>query len=359
MSKKLKLKYKVVLTFVCAITLVILSGSIINHIYFSKFDSLPERDRKIIEETCAFYKGSTKDSVWGNGYPSNASLLAVNGRLGPAYLFNPTESIKSPFATKISVAGYEDIDVYRISRVAPELIKFRGLGNFNIYNKEYELYGNKVFYLRYSEANVFDSGYDSLHYITFMSHEAFHSLVQSKWSNDNVGGRLNTDNLDDGDLDLLESELKTLAAMQIEMNSNKPNKKHLESLLHDYIKIKKSRLKKNPSYVKEEILTETFEGTAEYVSIKASKLADYDYELMTFMSNSGKVIIRFDSIIPSIKNGDTDKSVLSTNIVYCSGALLCMVLDELEHDTWQELVASSRTNKIITLYDVINEFLSE
>ncbi|EME8120000.1 hypothetical protein [Enterococcus faecium] len=77
---------------------------------------------------------------------------------------------------------------------------------------------NEVFYLRYNkDRNIDDGNYDSYHFITFLSHEAFHNQVQPSWGNEGLGGRFSTESLTDKDKRILAIRYDILQNIQEEI----------------------------------------------------------------------------------------------------------------------------------------------
>ena len=103
----------------------------------------------------------------------------MDGRGGEAYLINPKKTVKSIFAKEINMPSDSAVKVYRIAAMSPVLYETYLLSKFNTLGEQVNICANEVFYLRYEkEANIDDGAYDSSHFITLLSHEAFHNQVQ-------------------------------------------------------------------------------------------------------------------------------------------------------------------------------------
>lgn len=96
------------------------------------------------------------------------------------------------------------------------------------------------------------------------------------------------------------------------------------------------------------------EGTANYVSIKPAKIVEYDYGILYFDNTKN---IKFDQIVPTIKKGEIDQSIIGEKIVYESVALLCQYLDRIEVENWQEKL-NNKGKKDISLYSILKENLN-
>ena len=328
---------------------------VIKNQFSTNFKDLSKDNQIVLQEMEDYYKAYKKKKIWA-GYDLNKySFLAVNGRGGEAYLINPKESVDSIFAKEINMPSDSAVKVYRIAAMSPTLYKTYLLSKFNTLG---ELYTNEVFYLRYEKvANIDDGAYDSYHFITFLSHEAFHNQVQTSWGNEHLGGRFSTESLTDKDKELLATRYDILQTIQEEVWKETSNLELLKQNIKKYI-VESEKLKKsNPAYFKDETMAETFEGTATYVSAKASKAANYKYNVTCFSDPKGQKIehIPFNKLMPLIQNGQMDISSIPSNWIYSSGGLWCEVLDKLGNTNWQIQLNNQTTEKPVTLYDLIKE----
>lgn len=293
-------------------------------------------------------------SVWNNYALSRRTILAINKEAGHAFLVNPTAEVKNLFAKEIEMPEDFSIRVYRISTSAPQMLPFKFGGDFNIIDKEYRLFGNSVYFTKY-DSNSVEADYSSNHYITFLTHEAFHYFMQSNWT---VSGRFDTSVLTEKDLDLMEEEYEVLEKIYKALENG--NKDELMSLTSDYVSAVKQRIEQNPEYMQEELQAETNEGTATYVGLNASRMVGYDYKIMHFNASSvgGEVVEwPFDTVVPMIKNGECSKDAIATDLVYQTGSLLCELLDALEVPDWQERLNEQTSQLPVTLYSLLAEYL--
>lgn len=322
------------------------------------YKNLSTTDQVILREVEEYYKSNKNRYIW-EGYNLNKyTFLAVNGRGGEAYLINPQKSVKSIFAREIKMPSDFAVKVYRVAAMSPSLYKTYGLGKFSTLNEKITVCDNDVFYLRYKKAdNINDGDYNSYHFITFLSHEAFHTQVQKSWGSEESGGRFSTESLSGNDKKILGTRYDILQNIQEEVWKESPNINILKENIKEYIAESEKLKSSNPSYFKDETVAETFEGTANYVSAKASKAANYNYNVTCYSDPNGPSMehIPFNEIMPFIENGQMGISSISTNWIYSSGGLLCEVLDSLGNTTWQNQL-NHQSNKIpITLYDILKE----
>ncbi len=318
------------------------------------YENLSETDQKILTELNQCFDVDSETPFWDGYDLHEKTIVAVNGRFGDAYIINPQTEIHSVFAAKISMPDDDSLAVYRITAIAPQLLQFRSVSNFNVTGKDYSLFGNEVFFTRYTDASVADTDFNSSHYITFLAHEAFHYYMQKNWAS---SGRFDTENMTDTDLDLLAEEYSVLEKMQQTLVSDSSDQETLRTLCRDYIAVVEKRQAANSDYVTAELRAETEEGTATYIGIKASDAAGYPFDVMCFEQEGQRVEhMSFETLIPSIKDGTMVKYAIASDFVYQSGALLCQVLDAIEADGWQEMLNRQTEEAPLTLYDVVKYY---
>lgn len=331
---------------------------VIKNQFGTNFKDLSKDNQIVLQEMEDYYKACKKKKVWA-GYDLNKySFLAVNGRGGEAYLINSKESVNSIFAKEIKMSSDLKVKVYRIAALSPLLYKTYGLGKFNSLDEHVNVCNNEVFYLRYNKDKNIDGGnYDSRHFITFLSHEAFHNQVQPSWGNEGLGGRFSTEVLTDKDKRILAIRYDILQNIQEEIWKETANLDILKENIKKYIVESENLKKSNPTYFKDETMAETFEGTANYVSSKASKAANYKYNVTCFSDSKGLKMehIPFNKLMQFIEDGKMDISTISSTWVYASGGLWCEVLDKLGNTTWQTQLNNQTTGKSVTLYELIKE----
>ncbi len=305
-----------------------------------------------MSELEAFCKADSETSVWSGYALEDKPIMAINGALGTAYLVNPSNEIKSVFAQEIAMPEGSGIRVYRLSVLTPQVFPMRfDAGNFNTLGKSYSIFGNEVYFTRYAAKESLDAQYSSKHYITFLTHEAFHYYMQDHWPD---GGRFSED-LSGTDIDLIAEEYDVLAQIQSELAESNPSNDALLQSAKDYADVMGRRLGANPRYLSAEISMETIEGTAQYVGIKASEIVGYDYGVMYFDNTKD---VSFSDVIPALRAGQIEQSFLADRMPYETGALLCELLDALRVDGWQERLKAQTKENPVTLYSVICDYLT-
>lgn len=352
MSKKKKILILFIFIFIICIV-----GGIFYNKFGNSYESLNDVDKSILNEFDEYCKANNETPIWPNFELENKTILAVNGRLGGAYIINPKNKISSLFTQEIKMPDSFSIKVYRISALAPQLLSYKmAPGNFNTYSKIYSMFGNELFYTRYGSESSSKKICDSSHYLTFLSHESFHYYMQNNWK---FSGRFNTEILTEEDINLLETQYKILTKIQQELKNLQPNRDNLLKFSKEYVNIVEKRTKTNSQYMENELMAETEEGTATYIGIKSSKIVNYDFDIMKFsLDGINSNEIYFDTIIPTIKDGNMNLSTLASNWIYETGAQLCMLLDELEVPNWKEKLNAQTKQSPVTLYSLLKEYIS-
>ena len=346
MEKKVKryrnLKYSILLVFTC---FIISLGS--NKFLKTDFNNLPELDRQVIEEYDKFQKSDEK--LWKDYKLEDKDVLIFNKNiLGNLCLLTKDKNINSLFAKKIKTDNSK-INVYRINKIYPKRFEYL-IGNFNTKDKNYNILGkDNIFYVKYDQDSI-SKKYSSYHFLPFLSHEALHYYMQNDWDNLTFRGY----SYNDKELELLDKEYKILGKIKKALDDN-ADKNTLKNLGKEYLKVMDERFEKtDPEKIQAEIFEETMEGAANYVSIKAAKIVGYDYGILYFDNTKN---VKFDQIVPTIKKGQIDQSIIGEKIVYESGALLCQYLDSIEAQNWQEKL-NNKGKKDISLYSILKENLN-
>lgn len=331
---------------------------IIKNQFDVNYKNLSKSNQMVLKEFEDYYRISRKKPVWAGYDLDKYSFLVVNDRGGEAYLINPRNQVNSIFAKEIKMPRGFGVKVYRIAAMTPSLYKTYGLGSFNTLNEHVDVCNNEVFYLRYKKDQIINDGeYDSRHFITLLSHEAFHNQVQQAWGNEGLGGRFSTELLTDKEKKILAIRYGILQSIQDEVWKEPSDLSIIKAKAQEYITESEKLRKLNPSYFKNEMLAELFEGTANYVSAKASKATNYRYNVTCYSDPTGKKMehIPFNEIMPLIESRQMPISSISTNWVYSSGGLWCEVLDKLGSTSWQVRLNNQTNQKPVTLYDLVKE----
>ena len=344
-SDRSKVKF-IVLACVCVILVAVTGLIAANHLR-TDHESLSETDQAILSELNAYCAANEESEIWKGFGLEDKTILAVHGFWGKAYLINPTTEINSIFAAKIAMPEGYAIDVYRISAIAPTLYPIKlNVGNFNAIGETHTVLGNDVYFTKYDAETSVEAPFSSEHYITFLSHEAFHYYMQENWGD---GSRF-SEELSPQGLNLLSAEYDVLARIQAELLEEEPSRELLLQSAEEYVSIMEQRIAADPQYLEAELSMETIEGTAQYVGICASRLASYDYDVMYFDNVKN---VSFADVIPTLAAGSIEKSFLADRMPYETGALLCELLDALATDGWQETLNRQAAGDPITLYAVL------
>ncbi|MFA6850459.1 MAG: hypothetical protein WCS30_08930 [Selenomonadaceae bacterium] len=336
---------------VLAIVMLILFGSITLNNYSANFDDLSNTDKKVLMEYDEYCKANANSPIWDGFKLEDKTVLVIDKNIfGNAYLINPKNEVNSIFAKKIKMPEGSSLEVYRVSGFYPLLLPMKYfMGSFNTIGNSYSLLGNEVYFTTYNRKDSVDKEFTSKHFITFLSHEAFHYYMQLNWAN---GTRFIGD-LSEKDLSLLQQEYELLDLIHAEMEKASPSKDTLMKYAKDYVSVVDQRIAANEAYLNKELSMETAEGTATYVGIKASEIVNYDYGIMYFKNAKD---VPFADIIPMLESGGVDVSMLSDVIPYFTGAQLCLLFDALQIPNWKAKLNEQTLSTPVTLYSLLKEF---
>lgn len=323
----------------------------LNHLK-TDYADLSVSDQKILTEFDVYCKADQEQPLWPGYNLSKQPLLIVSGRFGSAFLINPTGKVIHLLAAKISMPADSSLEVYRVSLLAPQTLPLRfGTGRFNTIGARVPLFDNDIYYFRHDGAASLDAQYSDKHFITFLSHEAFHYYMQDNWA----GGSRFAEELSPADLDLIGTEYDTLAKIQEELSGAAPSKELLLRYAGEYAAVMEQRIAANPMYLNAELSMETAEGTATYIGIQASARVGYDYGVMYFNNVKN---VSFSEVIPMLKSGNLTQSFLADRMPYETGALLCQLLDTLQVPDWKNALDAQTLEHPVTLHSIISGFVS-
>lgn len=318
----------------------------------SDYDNLTNTDKNIISEYNKLYGESIKKNLWNGFNLENKAILILSKDTKNAYIINPKNFKENLFTKKISIPkDFKLKSIYRIAPISPEIIKIRlnKLSNFNTIGKTYKIFNNDVYFIKYNKEESLDEKYSSSHFAPFLAHEAFHYYMQENWK------ILNSPevSLSSDDIILLKQEYSILDNIRKELSSNN-NKIKLIEYSKEYVDVVSKRLSKNKNYVESELSKETAEGTAQYITIKVSKLIGYDYGIMYFSNIQN---VPFREVFKQIDAGNINIDYLYSKMPYNTGAQLCFLFDALNIPSWQEKLNKQTLQKQIYLYDILKDYL--
>ncbi|NAB66119.1 hypothetical protein GUJ20_13380 [Enterococcus faecalis] len=348
------MKVKILVVFFSILLLLFGVGLLFNKNLNSNFNDLSNPDKSILKEYNLYC--SAKKDVWFNFNLKTKSILAINDSpLGDMYLITPKKKIRNIYTKKINLPKNFNITVYRISKLSPVYIRYKlTLGNFNTTGKKYRVGNiNNIFYIKYpNDMKNIQKKRSNKHFVPFLVHESFHYFMQSDWKDASIHSQTYSDK----ELNLLNKEYILLDKIKKELSNSTPNKENLINLSQQYISIVEQRGHDFPlEKLIEEQMTETIEGTAQYVQIKAAKIINYDYDILYFLNKT----ISFSEVIPDIKKQVVNQSIIGSDIIYSSGALLCKLLDFFNVPNWQETLNKQTLDNPVTLYKLLKNFIDQ
>lgn len=346
MHQKKFRRFPLVVICILVLFLLVCLASIIINQTGANLEQLNDNDQAVLAEYNKLCTSLEEEDIWKDFHLEDKTILAMPGSW-KGYLINPSEPVSSVFAKKISLPKDWNINVYRLAAVTPEMMRFRFDWNFNTIDKTYSLFGNDLYYIKYDGDNAVRKKWSSEHFSTFLSHESFHYYMQNDWVE---GGRFFAEDLTSEDIDLLEKEYNVLSKIQDLLISDEIDHDALKLAAKEYISVKELRLAANPDYVQKEIEMETVEGSATYVGIKASAQVEYDYGVMYFDNQKN---VSFSEVVPQYRAGNLEKNFFADRMPYETGALLCLLMDELDVPDWQGALNNQTKEAPQTLYSVL------
>lgn len=314
-------------------------------------EQLDKTDQAVLSEYNALYESLLEDDVWDGFGLEERTILALAGDWGDGYLINPAEPVSSIFAKELSLPDDWSITVYRVSMAEPGLMPLRFAGNFNTIGETYSLYGSPLYFVKYDSDASVNMQWSSDHLSALLAHEAFHYYMQDEWEE---GSRFSVEGLTDEDVALLGEEYQVLATIQDELLTGAPDHATLRDAAEKYVDVMGRRIEANPEYVQHELAMETMEGTAQYVGIQAAHRVGYDLGVMYFTSQKD---VSFAEVMPQYEAGGIDKSFFADRMPYETGALLCLLMDELGVPDWQATLNAQTLEAPVTLYGLVRGFV--
>ena len=346
-------KKKVIKTSLCVllgiIILIIVGLTCKNKFVNTSYSQLNNTDKKMLTEYNRLYEQTTDKVLWEKFDLADKSILAMSKDSLDTYLINPKVIPNNLLSEKIDMPKeFKLQSVYRIAPIVPQTLTIRlNIGsNFSTINNKYTVLRNDVYYIKYDKDTSFEKPNTSNHFTPFLAHESFHYYMQSEWKLSKIPeNELNKD-----DLDMIKEEYQILDNINTELQSHKDHNK-LNDYAKQYVDIVSKRIQNNKEYVTSELSQETAEGTAQYLTIKTSKLVGYDYGIMYFDNVTN---VPLSDIFKQIDAGNFSVNYLYDQMTYQTGALLCFLFDELEIPNWQDKLNSQTLENPIYLYDILN-----
>lgn len=348
-------KILIVMLSIIAILLFVVLGFIIKTKCFAtEYAKLSHTDQKMLSEYNQLFEQIKNDELWVDFDLADKPILAVSKDSLDAYLINSHEFNENLFSKKIDMPKEFALkSVYRVAPIVPQILKIRlDIGSkFNTIGTKYPVFGNDVYFVKYDENESFEAPNTSSHFAPFLAHESFHYYMQNNWE---LPKRPETE-LSSSDIDLIKEEYQILDNINTELHAAK-NHDTLLAYAKQYADIMEKRMATNKEYVLAESSMETAEGSAQYLTIKTSKLIGYDYGIMYFDNVKN---VPLSDILNQIDVGNFPVSYLYSQMTYQTGALLCQLFDELNIPNWQETLNSQTLEHPIYLYDILKEYLTK
>ena len=232
--------------------LVLLVPALFNQLR-TGYDTLNTTDQAVLRELDTYLAAERESPAWDGFTLTDKAILAISKETKQAFLVDPTKPVHSLFAAKLALPQNFSIDAYRVSLTAPQMLQFILPSNFNAVGQTCRVLGSDVYYLKYDDKAI-TALQSSGHFITLLTHEAFHYYMQNDWPH---GLRFSAEELTDQDLLLMDNEYAVLAKIYDELQKDSPNRTALLALTGAYCDSVQARIDAKPAYMEEELNTET------------------------------------------------------------------------------------------------------
>lgn len=351
-------KKKILLLIVSFVLIILLVFGIFligkNKLMNTNYEQLNPTDKKMLTEYNRFYSECLEENIWKDFNLEKKTILTISKDTLNTYLINPTNIPKNIFSKKIDMPNdFKLQSVYRIAPVTPQILKIKldFVSDFNTIAKNYSVFDNDVYFIKYDNETSFEMKNQSSHFTPLLVHESFHYYMQNDWKQ---YARPNN-KLNDEGMELFKKQYVILDQISNAINSN-VDKKILINYAQQYVEIVSKRIKNNEQYVLLELAHETAEGSAQYLSIKAAKIVGYDLDVMYFDNVTN---VPFSDVFNQIQAGNLGLEFLANRMPYETGAQLCQLFDALNIPNWQEKLNNQTIDKPVYLYDILKEYLAD
>lgn len=346
MNRKFGKFAKIIVVF---IAVVIISAIIFNKLINTKYESLNDMDRKILNQLSEVYKiyNNNSKEIWKEDYNVNDIPIVLtpakkeNGMFHLySYVIGVDKFKSSIFSKEIEVPEEMNLPpIYKVSFLSPTLLKQWLPINFIFSDIDDE----HVAFFKYNPVNTESEDTEEAFKYFFM-HEVFHEYRQVPiWKDINsLISSIYTVERNKEQYQLLITELAILDKAE-----KAGTKDELRNILNDFVTIRDFRYDKF-TYMEQEKKVETLEGTAQYIEYKYSSLVqDKVKPPITVNGNKYNFLDVFNEKTLNAfvnLNGFIDK-----DLYYYTGAIQETYLDKLEVE-WKNRVEN---NELI--YDILKE----
>lgn len=139
MTQSKKRKFMLLAVILGALLLVALGTVLFNRVS-AEYRSLNDADRQLLREFSQYCEQTQRADIWNGFNLSHRTVLAIGGLFQPSYLINPSAEVRSPFAVKLKMPEDIPLEVYRLSWLTPQVMKWKlSIGNFNEIGQTYRL----------------------------------------------------------------------------------------------------------------------------------------------------------------------------------------------------------------------------
>ncbi|MEA4922926.1 MAG: hypothetical protein VB031_06110 [Eubacteriaceae bacterium] len=360
---KIKTFITVVIAIVVVAAVVLVGQLALNKLVNKDYSDLNNRDEEMLSQLDRLYSVTSGDKEMWQGYDLNDQPLilvakgdhlnfgddSINLIRGTAYAVNVEGLENKAYAQKIDMPGkFKLQNVYRLAAATPGIMKtWSPMGNFSGMSDNIGLgSSDHVFFFKYNNDTLKNAGKSDSYLLPFMSHELFHYAMQQGWSTDEP---ISYEEQDADWYSLLGLRYKVMDKLLYGATHSKFT--DTDENISDYVKVTKALKEADPKMFKKMMNIENAEGTAQFMSVQASRISKTpDYTFIT----DGRTDKTDFSWTFKYMSKHTDRVADIRWLCYDVGAVLCYTLDEAEGNTeWQKALNSGQyktVNDAVTAY---------
>ena len=352
-----------VIVIVAVVAVIFLGNMAMNKLVHTSYSDLNSRDQEMLSQLNSLYSATAGNNEMWQGYDLNKSPIvfvakgdhlnfkdeSINLIRGTAYAVNVKGLENKAYAQKITMPkGYRLQNVYRLSAVTPGILKtWSPLGNFSSISDNMSLGTSKhVFYFKYNKKVLNNAAKTDYYLLPLLSHEFFHYDMQQNWSTDEP---VSYEEESAQWYSLLGLRYKVMDRLLA--GATHGTFTSTDENISDYVRVTAALKAASPKMFRKLMNIETAEGTAQYMSTLASRVAKSpDY---TFISDGRSDKTNFSWCF-SYMSTHIDRVADIRWLCYDVGAGICFTLNDAEGSTdWQKAL-NSREYK--TLNDAVTAY---
>ena len=337
-----------------------------------QYSSLDNTDKKMLSQlNKILYK--SKAVIWQDLNLKNRSFILVRkdesdekGNKNSADISYYAINVKGIDQLDAQVvkmpSGFYFDSVYRFNSVEDYLSSLNE--NYSSKNDTLSVaQSENVFYFKYNSKN-FDTEDQSISFSPLFTKQAFNYYIQGTYPEyeepTNVA-------LTSKEISYIGLEYKIMDNIKKECSKSEISKRKLNTLVSEYVTVEKEREELNEGYTKDERAKITYEGSAFYTAIRSARLTNTDFDLIYLNEpkeiseeeDTKKEPLTFSNIFEEMSEDNIPVTYMTNEGLNSIGAQLCIMLNNLNIQNWQEKINSSSEENIINIYDMVYKYYDD